>query len=646
MRSLQPNSVKKTALAAAIVVALGVGTLPQSALATQYTFSFAGSNKNLFTMIGAGGTFTNNADLNAQPVWNGNRTPISGSITYDTATSTGTMVINPFSFFGAGTAIATTITLQAIGNGDGNPASGNLILGNMGFNWNGNNGIPVSVLWDATGFLAAVNGPIMSPGNTVTTGGVLPASDNTDTVVGAGGTTYPIGPAVIATATYDTTTIGTPVLGTNPSGTLPLVTDTVVDGTNGDVGIGGSPMPTAPFPGFNANFDFTNLLVTCVDANCGQGSVINTTPPTGSAPTALVTVTFSLDMKADTVASAFTLVNVTAGNTAVPGTLTPNGVGVLATTFTFTPNSPLDFSTQYQANVSSAARDKNDAALASAPANTWTFTTAAQPQFVTCTGGGPQPLGGNFTMLNPKGTVFGGTNDITYNLDFSNLNTSVTGTAGISTNTLASALPQPFFGFIWTAHDIRLFAPGDYLINVDCSSGQLQAGTCTSNADPSKNIAMHVGAGQIGAHMLFDWNGNLNIDVVDVWDQNAVWQQADPTINGLWTGEKWAGPAGFTVNPATTWRAVTSDSDGDGFNGVKMIDGPFIGYMADFNLSASDSCTAQAVPYTTAPDVNKVSGCSLGASNVDLTERGDWWFVAGFLAWLGLIRKRLARQRS
>jgi hypothetical protein len=146
--------------------------------------------------------------------------------------------------------------------------------------------------------------------------------------------------------------------------------------------------------------------------------------------------------------------------------------------------------------------------------------------------------------------------------------------------------------------------------------------------------------------MLFDWNGNLNIDVVDVWDQNAVWQQADPTINGLWTGEKWAGPAGFTVNPATTWRAVTSDSDGDGFNGVKMIDGPFIGYMADFNLSASDSCTAQAVPYTTAPDVNKVSGCSLGASNVDLTERGDWWFVAGFLAWLGLIRKRLARQRS
>lgn len=640
MSSLQPNSVKKTVLTAAIAAALGVSALPQSALATQYTFTFAGSDKNVFTMVNASGGFVSNTDPLAQPVWSGNRTPITGTITYDTATSTGSMTITPFSFFGSGAASATTISLQAVGNGFG--GAGPLVLGNMSFFWNANNGIPVSIVWDATGLLAAINGGSLAPGDIVSTGGVAPATDNTL----SGGITFPIGPAVMATTTWNTTSIGTPVLGTNPSGTLPLVTDTVVDSTNGDIGVGGSPMPTAPFQGFNANFDFTKLRVSCVDANCGQGVVINTTPASGAIPTANITVTFSLNMKADTVASAFTLVNVTAGNTPVPGTVTPNSAGVLATTFTFTPTSPLDYSTQYQANVSSAARDENNVPLASAPENTWTFTTAAKPQFTTCTGGGPQPLGSNFTMLNPSGTVFGGTNDITYNLDFANLNTSATGTAGILTNTLTSAGPQPFFGFVWRAHDIRLFAPGDYLINVDCTAAQLETGTCTTNANPSRNIAMHVAAGQIGAHMLFDWNGNFDIDVVDVWDHNALWKQTNPSTNGLWTGDAWAGPAGFTVNPATTWLYVTSDSDGDGFNGVKMIDGPFIGYMADFNLSASDSCTLEAAPFTTAPDVTKVGGCSLGAGDAGLTERGDWWFVAGFLAWLGVIRKRLARQRS
>ena len=74
----------------------------------------------------------------------------------------------------------------------------------------------------------------------------------------------------MGTTTWNTTSIGTPALGTNPSGTLPLVTDTVVDSTNGDVGIGGSPMPTAPFPGFNANFDIMSMHVTgCTDTGTG-----------------------------------------------------------------------------------------------------------------------------------------------------------------------------------------------------------------------------------------------------------------------------------------------------------------------------------------------------------------------------------------
>jgi hypothetical protein len=258
--SLNMN-MKKTLLSAAIVSALGISTSANADLV-------AGSWSGVFTMIGAGGTFTLNGDAAGNST-GGNRTFITGGLTFDTATGAGSGTVTPFSFFGSGVAIATTITFQAIGDGFGNP--GPLVLGNMGFNWNGNNGIPVSIVMDATGFFGNVAGGL-TVSQTLTGGtfGALGASDNTDTIVGAGGTTYPIGPTLMATTIHNTTAIGTPVLGTNPSGTLPLVTDTVVDGTNGDVGIGGSPMPTAPFPGFNANFDITSMHVTqCTDTGTG-----------------------------------------------------------------------------------------------------------------------------------------------------------------------------------------------------------------------------------------------------------------------------------------------------------------------------------------------------------------------------------------
>ena len=58
----------------------------------------------------------------------------------------------------------------------------------------------------------------------------------------------------MATTTFNTTDIGTVIVGSNPSGTLPFTDD----------GIGGSPMKAGPFPGFNANFDITDLTITSV----------------------------------------------------------------------------------------------------------------------------------------------------------------------------------------------------------------------------------------------------------------------------------------------------------------------------------------------------------------------------------------------
>jgi len=237
-------NLKKTSIATAVTLAMG--GMAGTASAQVINVSFDG----VFTMLNGGGEFTPNTDTGGAPYF-GNRTAITGTMHFNTKDGSGSGTVVPFSFFGNGLASATTITFQAIGDGAGNP-NGPLVLGNMGFNWNDNNGIPVSIVMDASGFFGAVGGGLST--SDVITGGSLPASNGVAGSSKGGTYTVPIGPGPVVTTTWNTTTIGTPILGTNPSGTLPLITDTV----------GGSPMPTAPFKGFNANFDITSLTVTSV----------------------------------------------------------------------------------------------------------------------------------------------------------------------------------------------------------------------------------------------------------------------------------------------------------------------------------------------------------------------------------------------
>ena len=42
-------------------------------------------------------------------------------------------------------------------------------------------------------------------------------------------------------------------------------------------------------------------------------------------------------------------------------------------------------------------------------------------------------------------------------------------------------------------------------------------------------LRMTVPAGMVGAHILFDWNTTDNIDVVNVWDIDGVWDQHGDT---------------------------------------------------------------------------------------------------------------------
>jgi hypothetical protein len=230
-------------------------------------------------------------------------------------------------------------------------------------------------------------------------------------------------------------------------------------------------------------------------------------------------------------------------------------------------------------------------------------------------------------MLDSNGEVFGGTNDVLFEWDGS------TNTSETDTNfnmTIVSEAPWPFFGFVWTAHDIRVFGPGTYSFDSGCTVAELQATGCPagSAANSGPPISMTVGPGQLGVHILFDWNTTANIDVVNVWNQDDVWDTLGATApkNSLWTGA-----TGPTPDPTTTWALVSTDVNGDGVVGAPMVDGPFQGFYANFN--ASPGATAPPPPpYTgTAPDTKL--GNSLFVSPMN-----PWVLISVFGTLLGARR--------
>jgi hypothetical protein len=255
-------NLRKTLISSAVVTSFGAGSLAMSSAASAEVIQLSWTGA--FTLLDAtGGPFNNSSLTVVDDGWYGWRTAISGTLTMDTSTGAGSATMNPFSLGANGNLVATSISLQAIGDGMGNP--GTLMLGNMSFNWAGNNGIPMSIVWDAYGLISTLSSGTCGPVCAIT-GGVAPASNNT--VFGTGRFTYtsPLGNAPMATTTWNTTDIGIVTLGTNPSGTLPLIADTVAN-TKCDItvapfnctGIGSSPMKAGPFNSWNMNFDILSM---------------------------------------------------------------------------------------------------------------------------------------------------------------------------------------------------------------------------------------------------------------------------------------------------------------------------------------------------------------------------------------------------
>jgi hypothetical protein len=279
-------NLKKTATNVAITMAMGgAAVAPQMASATGVDFSWSG----VFTMLDAGGSALGNTSITTKGA-NTFQTPVTGSMTFDTATGAGTATLVPFAFFASKPsqpASAVGITMQAIGNGMG--GSGTLVLGNMLFNWGGSYGIPVSIVMDAAGFFT--NGAFSA----------TPASDGTYTNAQFG--YLNLGPSPMVTTTWNvhnapdcglagnstSFATGGGCMGNGTSGGLPLVADTALNGNKSyftnTYGIGGVPMWDGPFTGFNANFDVTTLTPT------GTGSVTGIAPfPVGPYPSNAVPV--------------------------------------------------------------------------------------------------------------------------------------------------------------------------------------------------------------------------------------------------------------------------------------------------------------------------------------------------------------------
>jgi hypothetical protein len=237
----------------------------------------------------------------------------------------------------------------------------------------------------------------------------------------------------------------------------------------------------------------------------------------------------------------------------------------------------------------------------------------------------------NFTMLAPNGGVVGGGNDINmvWNGNAYTHSSDYTGPGGAAANITASTT-SPFFGYSWTAHDIQVFTPGSYTFDVTLGGGNAETGSLSAT----------VGLDQFGVHMLFDWNGNFNIDVFVVADPNSIFgsgllystqtntagkSKCDSNFTGtivkncLYDGPNYGSDGAPTKDQV--WMLASMDPDGDGVMGLPMATGgPFAGFNANFNANMSPF-PASSVPVPAAV----------------------WLFGSGLLGLAGIARRKQKR---
>lgn len=148
-----------------------------------------------------------------------------------------------------------------------------------------------------------------------------------------------------------------------------------------------------------------------------------------------------------------------------------------------------------------------------------------------------------FNMYDPSGAMVGGAPA-----------PGLTGDINTGAMTWNVASTTPFFGLTWTASGGTLYNPGTYTVNVN-GDGALGAG--------AGDMTFTVGAGQMGGNINFAWGATTGIDVFQVWNVTGN-TYTSTNFNGIYNGV-----------------AIP----GDAILGLGMVDGPFPGFSANFNMT-------------------------------------------------------------
>jgi hypothetical protein len=141
---------------------------------------------------------------------------------------------------------------------------------------------------------------------------------------------------------------------------------------------------------------------------------------------------------------------------------------------------------------------------------------------------------GVFNMYDPTGAYVGGASNVTGFIDTDTM------TWGVASTT-------PFFGMLWSASGGQLYGEGTHTVSTVDAGG-------ASGGD----VTFTVGAGQLGGNINFAWGGTTGIDVFNVWD---------------------------ITNNGTSLVYTSTDIDNNDILGLGMVDGPFPGFSANFNVT-------------------------------------------------------------
>lgn len=261
---------KKTALATLVAGSLAGAAIP-AAYANVVNVSFKGA----FTMLNPSGAYVKNSPSDyangfygvtgsahgatTAYGWKGVRTPISGTMSFDTSTGAGVATVNSFLFFGnanANYASAVGVTFQSV------DTVGTLV-GGMLFSWNGGSHL-VSIVMDAGQMFGALP-TMIGGGPTTTVSGTYSAVSNGSSSASGLPTSADITTAIARTSTLNTPhacnglTLATQVNAYTINTNMANLGTCTGAGYGVDDSIGGSPMTSPSFSAFNANFDIMSV---------------------------------------------------------------------------------------------------------------------------------------------------------------------------------------------------------------------------------------------------------------------------------------------------------------------------------------------------------------------------------------------------